>query len=86
VTLSLGVYALVVTSFDGGEGEVLVEVYEIAHQKLRIGTVPSGSIIIIKTNTLHAGTTNRLGKRRRVLHGYRIAASASSSKTSGVGR
>lgn len=29
VTLSLGVYTVVVTSADGGEGEVLVEVYEI---------------------------------------------------------
>tara|TARA_B100000212_G_scaffold342435_1_gene329569 strand:+ start:187 stop:300 length:114 start_codon:yes stop_codon:yes gene_type:complete len=35
MTLSVGVYTIVVTSADGGEGDVLVEAYEITWVAIR---------------------------------------------------
>ncbi|MGK0238549.1 MAG: ectoine hydroxylase-related dioxygenase (phytanoyl-CoA dioxygenase family) [Candidatus Pelagisphaera sp.] len=56
----------------GGPEEFLDDL-DAAHPEEIVATVPAGSVIMINAHTWHGGTTNRSGKRRRVLHSYYTA-------------
>ena len=60
---------------DNSTGSHVAPFYDQAatHPDEIVAEVPARSAIMINAHTWHAGTTNRSGARRRVLHGYYTA-------------
>jgi ectoine hydroxylase-related dioxygenase (phytanoyl-CoA dioxygenase family) len=56
-----------------GPPQDFMEDPEASHPEEIVAEIPAGSVIMINAHTWHAGTTNRSGARRRVLHGYYTA-------------
>ncbi len=56
-----------------GPPQDFLEDPEATHSDEVVAEVPAGSDIMINAHTWHAGTENRSGARRRVLHGYYTA-------------